>query len=286
MASQTQVVTSLSELFDRYDVFLIDAWGVLHDGRQLYPGVRETLLQLRQADKAVLVLSNAARRHADFKRELARLGLQGDMYSAVVTSGELSWRALHDRSPAFVKSGSRFFYLGPDRSRGVVEGLDLEEVKTLSKADFIVNTGAQGNQPDAGRFEPLLREAVERALPMLCANPDQIAVRGGVTGISAGAIARLYEKIGGGVIYFGKPHAPVYEACFRRYPEIPRSRILMLGDGLATDIKGANQAEIDSVFLSSGIHQAELEKSDLQTLFQRYQATPTYVIPSMLPQTQ
>ena len=284
---KTQQISGLADLIDRYEVFLIDAWGVLHDGRQLYPGVRKTLLQLQRADKAVIVLSNAARRHVDFKQELAKLGLGNDLYSTVVTSGELSWRALHDRLPAIAHFGSRFFYLGPDRSRGVIGDLDREEVHALSEADFIVNTGAQGNQPDASSFEPLLQEASKLGLPMLCANPDQLAVRGGVMGISAGAIARLYQQTGGEVIYFGKPHAPIYEACFELYSDIPRERFLMLGDGLATDIKGANRAGIDSVFLSSGIHHSELEKEPqgLQTLSQRYQVTPTYVMHSMLPQT-
>lgn len=279
-----QLITDLSEQTDQYDVFLIDAWGVLHDGYQLYPGVRETLTRLKAANRQIIIISNAARRHSEFKLELDKLGLGEDLYSDVVTSGELTWQAFQRQSDVVTKLGRRYFYQGPQRSRELMQGLYLDEVDGLEQAEFILNTGAEGNHTDASAFETLLQDARGMGLAMVCANPDQLAIRGGVPGISAGAIAKSYERLGGEVIYFGKPHPPIYEQCFALYPDKRRTQFLMLGDGLATDIRGANNAAIDSVFLSSGIHAAELEgdtPATLEKLYAHYQAYPTFVMNSM-----
>lgn len=278
----TQLLEKLDVVFDQYQVFLVDAWGVLHDGRSLYPGARRVLEQLIDADKKVIVLSNAARRIPAFEAELEKVGISRGLYTAAVTSGELSWRALNEKNTGpLSRAGCRYFYQGPKRSRGLLEGLALKEVAQLSEADFIINTGAEGNQPDARAFGSMLRQAREMDLPMLCANPDRIAIRGGVLGISAGAIAYAYEQLGGKVIYFGKPHRPVYQYCFNLYAEVDSREFVMLGDGLITDIKGANNACIDSVFLMSGIHHAELcgaEAIKPAVLFEKYQAWPKYVL--------
>ncbi len=277
-----QLLENLDTVFKQYEIFLVDAWGVLHDGKSLYSGAGEMLKHLMVAGKKVIVLSNAARRIPAFKEELKKVGISPNLYTDVVTSGELSWRALSGLSDSVLAgAGRRFYYLGPRRSRGLLDGLTLEEVSKLSDADFIVNTGAEGNQSDASAFEPLLKEALNINLPMLCANPDRIAIRGGVPGISAGAIAYTYEQFGGKVIYFGKPHPPIYQSCFDMFPGVDSSAFVMLGDGLLTDIKGANTAGIDSIFLASGIHQAELSGTEAITqeaLFEKHQTWPDYVL--------
>lgn len=273
---------NLNAVFSQYEVFLVDAWGVLYDGKSLYPGAREMLQQLMDGGKKVIVLSNAARRSLIFKEELAKVGIERSLYSDAVTSGELSWLALHNQNDnPLARAGHRYYYQGPQRSRGLLDGLALEEVSQLPAANFIINTGAEGNQPDTSAFEPMLNEALSLDLPMLCANPDRIAIRGGVLGISAGAIAVAYEQLGGKVIYFGKPYPPIYQTCFDMYPGVDSSAFVMLGDGLVTDIKGANKAGIDAIFLASGIHQAELSGAEAITqeaLFEKYQAWPDYVL--------
>lgn len=275
----------LSSIVSHYDVFLVDAWGVLHDGKSLYPGAGELLDRLIKADKKVVILSNAARRIADFKTELLKVGVSSQRYTEAITSGELCHQALVEPyDVGLEKIGNHYFYQGPERSRGILKGLDLEEVELLADAGFIINTGAEGNVPDASGFVKMLSEAQVLGLPMLCANPDRVAIRGGVMGISAGAIAYQYEQMGGKVVYFGKPHLPIYQRCFKLFPQIDRSAFVMLGDGLPTDIRGANQAGIDSVFLSSGIHQVELSGADaitLDTLFDKYRVRPTYTLSSL-----
>jgi len=279
------MLDGLDGIVSRYEVFLVDAWGVLHDGKSLYPGAGELLEQFMQRGKKVIILSNAARRIADFKAELTKLGILSSLYTDAITSGELCHQALTesgDLRPGNI--GNRYFYQGPDRSRGILSDLNLEQVESLKEANFIVNTGAEGNLPDASGFENLLREARSLELPMFCANPDRVAIRGGVMGISAGAIAYDYQKLGGKVIYFGKPHLPIYQRCFDLYPQFGRSAFVMLGDGLPTDIRGANQAEIDSIFLTSGIHQQEIngaQANALEALFNKYQAHPTHVLQNL-----
>ncbi len=277
-----QTLDELDTLIHRYQVFLVDAWGVIHDGKSLYPGAGNILERLVDSGKKVIILSNAARRIPAFKTELSRLGVTAELYTDAVTSGDLTRQALKNSgNAAFESVGRRYFYLGPLRSHGLLDGLKLTEVRGLGEASFILNTGAKGNQPDASGFEGMLREACGLELPMICANPDKIAIRGGIPGISAGAIADAYERIGGKVIYFGKPHLPIYQYCFDLFPGIEQTAFVMIGDGLATDIKGANTAGIDSVFLASGIHHQELAGANalkLEELFLQYQARPNYVL--------
>jgi HAD superfamily hydrolase (TIGR01459 family) len=277
-----QTLDELDTLTHRYQAFLVDAWGVIHDGKSLYPGAGNILERLIDSGKKVIILSNAARRIPAFKTELSRLGITAELYTDAVTSGDLTCQALKNRGHVVFESiGRRYFYLGPLRSRGLLDGLKLKEVRGLGEASFILNTGAEGNQPDASGFEVMLRGACDLGLPMICANPDKIAIRGGIPGISAGAIADAYERMGGKVIYFGKPHLPIYQYCFDLFPGIEQTAFVMIGDGLATDIKGANNAGIDSVFLASGIHHQELAGANalkLEQLFLQNQARPDYVI--------
>jgi len=270
---------SITTVCQSYEVFLVDAWGVLHDGESLYPGAGEMLAQLMDAGKKVIILSNAARRIPAFKEELAKLGILTGYYTNAVTSGDLTWQAF--KGGVLAELGDHYFYQGPQRSRGILNGLALTEVCELEDAQFIINAGAEGNQPDASAYAAMLSKARKLNLPMVCANPDRIAIRGGVPGISAGAIALAYEQLGGKLTYFGKPHAPIYRYCFDLFPEVDPSAYVMLGDGLATDIKGANKAGIDSVFLASGIHQPELSGDHaitLNAIFEKYQAWPQYVV--------
>ena len=148
-----QLLENLDAVFRQYEVFLVDAWGVLHDGKTLYPGAGEMLKRLMAAGKKVIVLSNAARRIPAFRKELEKVGISPALYTDAVTSGELSWRALSNSGEsALAGAGHRYYYQGPQRSRGLLDGLALEEVSQLPAANFIINTGAEGNQPDTSAF--------------------------------------------------------------------------------------------------------------------------------------
>ena len=273
-------IPGLGAIHDGYEVFLVDAWGVLHDGANCYPGVKHCLEQLAGQGKQVVVLSNAARRQEAITQELTQLGIGSGMYHSVVSSGELSWQALNADSKA-MGLGKLAYYLGPERSRSLCKGLHFQWVNSAEEANWVLNTGAPlDNPPDATGLIPLLQIMARYQLPMICANPDQVAVRGGELGISAGAIAKLYESLGGKrIIYYGKPHAELFKLAANKLKHVDKSRLLMVGDAFATDIAGAVNYGIDSLLVAGGIHAAELMPVDIETVkrvARQYAVEPTW----------
>ena len=274
-------IPGISAIYDQYDGFLIDSWGVLQDGVHRFPAATECLENLIEKGKKIIIVSNAARRHNEICRELEKVGITDNLYTGIMSSGEMTWLALHTQIVENI-NGICGYYLGPMRSRTLCDDLDYQWTEILEDADFILNTGApNGNPAKADHLTPLLTQMRDLNLPMICANPDQIAIRGGEFGISAGAIAKLYEELKGGpVTYFGKPGSDIFESALKLLPDMDKSKIIMIGDGLATDIAGAQNTDIDSVFITSGIHKGELTISDIDSITQctrSYNASPTFV---------
>lgn len=253
------IIGGVADLVDRYDGFIIDLWGVMHDGVSAYPGARDCLAALKARGKRIVILSNAPRRAAAVALRNAELGIPAALYHGLVTSGEAAWAALRARDePRHRALGRRACCIMPQRDRPLLDGLDLVEVPRPAEADFILVTGVEGPGEQVDGFAPLLAEGVAAGRPMLCANPDLEVVRGGVREICAGAIAARYEAMGGSVIYHGKPHRPIYQACFAALAMADPGRILAVGDSLRTDVAGARGAGIDSLFIAGGIHAEEL----------------------------
>jgi HAD superfamily hydrolase (TIGR01459 family) len=273
-------ISGLESIYDDYEIFLVDAWGVLHDGENCYPGAKHCLKQLMGRDKQVIVVSNAARRQGVFCQELERVGITKNMYHSVVCSGELTWQALQG-SHAVGQFGDTGYFLGPERSRSILDDLDFRWVENLEEACFVLNTGApSGNPGNTDTLAPILEQMASLQLPMICANPDQVAVRSGKLGISAGAIARHYQSLGGDpIIYFGKPHNGIYEMAVGVSKDIDRSKVLMVGDAFETDIAGAVNYGIDSLLITGGIHDDELRPLNAKTVARSagiYGASPNY----------
>jgi HAD superfamily hydrolase (TIGR01459 family) len=253
------VIDGVAAIADRYDGFILDLWGVMHDGVRAYPGARDCLAELHRRGKRIVILSNAPRRAAAVVARNAELGIPADLYHGLVTSGEAAWQALSGRSDPWHRAlGSRAYCLMPARDRGLLEGLALEEVATVSQAELILNTGVESARDRIEDFEAVLAEGVAAGLPMLCANPDLVVIRGGVRELCAGSLAARYETLGGFVRYHGKPHAAIYGLCFEQLGIADRRRILAVGDSLHTDVAGAAGAGIDVLFIAGGIHADEL----------------------------
>jgi HAD superfamily hydrolase (TIGR01459 family) len=253
----------IADLVSDYDGFVLDLWGVLHDGLNLYPGVAETMGLLAAADKRFVMLTNAPRRAWAISEQLESLGLPKEFCGPVMSSGEATWRELHGRSdPWYAGLGNRCFHIGPARDEHLLDGLDLERVQTLEGADFILNTGPWQDGERVEDYEDRLSAGARLDLPMVCANPDLQVIRGGKRIICAGALARRYEALGGKVRYLGKPHASIYGHVFEHLNGIARGRILAIGDSLRTDIAGAAAAGIDAVIVIGGIHAEELGAAD------------------------
>jgi HAD superfamily hydrolase (TIGR01459 family) len=254
-----QYLTGFAPLAARYDGFIIDLWGVVHDGVRAYPGAVDTLTRLRDAGKKAILLSNAPRRADAVQQAMRHMGIADDLYSGIMTSGEATHLMLRDRSdPWYAALGRRVFHLGPARDRGVLEGLDLVPVDRLDEAEFLLNTGPDdlGNQTEVAEFEQVLQEARRHGLKMICANPDLEVIRGGQRVICAGALAKRYEELGGEVRALGKPDPAIYGPVLDQLA-LPAGRVLAVGDGLRTDIAGAKAAEIDACWVLGGIHHHE-----------------------------
>lgn len=255
-----EFLDSFAPLASRFDGFILDLWGVIHDGVAPYPGAAETLSQLRAIGKPVVLLSNAPRRAAVAQTNLREMGLTDNLYTGIMTSGEATYSALATREdPWFARLGQRVFHLGPERDRNVIVGLPLTLVTQPVEADFVLNTGPDDlNGPtELNDHLPILQACRAANLPMICANPDLEVIRGGVRLICAGALAECYEAIGANVKWLGKPDPAIYAPALRMLG-IPRDRVLAVGDALRTDIAGAEAAGLASCWILGGIHRAEL----------------------------
>lgn len=255
-----KIISGLRELAASYDVLVCDIWGVIHNGREAFPGVVETLRRFREQG-TVLLLSNAPRPNAPIREQLASLSVTADAYDELVTSGDLTRRLLIERGPLNIHR------VGPDRDWPLFDGLDIRLV-AMKDADAIVCTGPfddTNEGPDD--YRDYWHDALARRLPFYCANPDLVVQRGDQMIYCAGALAHQYEEQGGDVLYLGKPHAPAYDFVAERLREltgrgIPKAKWLAVGDGLKTDIAGATQVGIDSLLITGGIHESELAHSD------------------------
>lgn len=251
-------IDGMRALAPRYDGFILDLWGVVHDGVAPFPGVLDCMRRLVDAGKRVVLLSNAPRRADDVVRRIAAIGVPEGLYHGVMSSGEEAWQHLSRRDdPFYAALGRRVLHIGSDRDLEIREGLDLDFVATPADADFILNTGPALWEDTIADYAPVLAAARARDLPMVCANPDLVVIHGGREALCAGALAEHYAAMGGRVRWHGKPHPSVYDSCLGLLKIADRRRILAIGDSLRTDIAGAAAAGIDSLLIAGGIHAGE-----------------------------
>jgi HAD superfamily hydrolase (TIGR01459 family) len=258
MSSAIPLLDGVSAIADRYDGFILDIWGVLHDGAAPYPDVVEALRRLIAAGKRVVVLSNAPVRAETVIGRITRIGIPRDGYHAAMTSGEEVYRLLVSRDdPFYAGLGRHCLHIGPARDKGMLDVVDLIETRDPAEASFILNTGVDGDDETVDTYEPLLQALRARDVPMICANADLHVMQGDRMVICAGALAQRYEAMGGRARWHGKPNRSVYETCFGLLGVADRRRILGVGDSLRTDIAGARGAGIDSLLVAGGIHAEE-----------------------------
>ena len=253
----------LATLAEHYDGFVLDQFGVLHDGQRPYPGVAEALRQLRARGKQVTVLSNSGKRAAHNAERLSRFGVTPDLYDSVLSSGEVTWQMLQarDRAP-WSEFGNRVLLLNPADDAAMIDGLALQRVTDVAQADFML----LASLPDAMQprdLAPLLEQALARRLTLVCANPDRQRLTPRGIEPSSGALAALYEDMGGAaVVWVGKPYPLIYQACQERLQALGAQRICAVGDSLEHDIKGGAGAGFDTCFIAGGLHGAAFEALD------------------------
>lgn len=258
------LLSGLREVADKYDAFLLDIWGVIWNGENLYDGVAECIEKLSKAGKAIVFLSNSPRRAENIEAFFNQWGVRREWYKTAITSGETAYSLLRER--AFPNLGRKFYNPwkddnnpadSPIHSPLFPSDLGLELVDDVHQADFLFGGLAFGarNLPD---FEDILAVGLSRKLPFLCVNPDRVVTVGGKTLMMPGRIAERYEQMGGEVIWIGKPYPAVYDAAMRLLGNPDRSRVAAIGDSLVTDISGAEGAGIAGIFNMTGIHWEEL----------------------------
>ncbi len=255
-----QHLTGFSAIAGGYDGFILDLWGVIHDGVTPYPGAVDCLRHLRAAGKRVVLLSNAPRRAHVAQEAMRGMGIPDDLYNGIMTSGEATHLMLRDRTdPWFAGLGNQMFHLGPERDRNVFETLQLTRVDDPAGASFVLNTGPDDlhSTSELADHEAVLQACRAAGLPMICANPDMQVIRGGTRVICAGALTRRYEALGGVARWIGKPDPAIYAPVLAMLG-MERPRVLAVGDALHTDIAGAAAAGVASCWVLGGIHAAEL----------------------------
>jgi HAD superfamily hydrolase (TIGR01459 family) len=255
----------LEEVYKDYDTYVIDLWGVIHNGVRLNNRAIEAVEKLIQNKKKVIFLSNAPRPSKEVKKFLQELKMKDQYLQNIMTSGEAAMLALEKE-----RYGKFFYHLGPEKDKTIF--FKIKKNKTsIEKCNFILCTGLFKNYEDnLDHYKNLLKDHTSKKL--ICTNPDLTVHKGDTVEYCAGTIAKIFESLGGETIYFGKPHKEIYKMCFGK-----KERVVAIGDNLNTDIKGANDMKIDSIFISSGVHRSEFTKeNELNELSNKYKVKFNY----------
>ncbi len=272
-------IGGLGEIIERYKVLLIDAYGVIHDGRRVFPAVNDALRRARAAGRKVVVVTNSPQRVAGMVFRLNDVGVEDGNYDAIASSGELTWRDLERRNGVngalprvhFILQGSGIRWLADVRN---------PMVEAMHDADIVVAAGMPyGTEAEAltSPLVPALAAARARNIPMLVADSDETYPENGIVRLGPGWIARHYDKLGGTVVEYGKPFDPIYDEALALAGKVEPSEVLMIGDNLKTDIAGATRRGFDSLLvLEGGVH-GWLSPKELATMAGELELSPTYV---------
>lgn len=281
----TRIVSSLAEIGGAYEALFCDLWGCYHDGIRPFPAAVAALQAYRRGGGRVILLTNAPRPAASVQRFLDGMAAPGDSYDAIMSSGTACQRAL-----ASGAHGRRFHYVGPERDLHMLSDIGLAPA-ALEEADAILCVGLRDDRSEtpADYFDEMAGW-LERGLALLCANPDLVVDRGEQRLYCAGAIALAYEQVGGRVVWFGKPHAPIYREAEALLAEvagraISRERILAVGDGIRTDVAGGLAFGLDVMFVTGGLSAEALgtdpehpEPARLDAYLAEHGVAPDYAI--------
>lgn len=272
MPSQLDGIRDLAE---RFDVFILDQFGVLHDGTAPYPGAVETLVRLKQAGKRTLLLSNSGKRSAPNEARLAKLGFVPGSWDHFLSSGEVAWQSLRKQLGASTEL--RCLLIARDGDRSAVEGLPLTLVETGEEADIVLLSASEGDRFDLDHYRRLLRPAAARGAKCLCTNPDKIMLTSVGPRFGAGRIAELYAELGGEVTWIGKPFPEIYAAALDMLGNPDRLRAVCVGDSIEHDIAGGQGAGLRTALVMTGVLETS-GPAERDRLFAQHGATPDFLV--------
>ena len=255
----------LRSIVGEYDVFFIDIWGVLHNGLNLFQNSVEVLENLEKNKKQFVLLTNAPRPNITVIEYLKKMGLDEKKAQKVYTSGQAALDQLN------IMNFKSFFHIGPPRDFDLFKTFENQKVDKIDNCEFLLCTGLFDNhKTDLKFYEKLLLDQIKKK--MICTNPDLVVDRGEVREFCAGTIAKVFEKLGGEVKYFGKPYPEVYEKALKNFRD---KKVICIGDNLNTDIKGANMQNFDSLLINNGIHKNEISNG-IKELTKKYNVVVNY----------
>ncbi|MCB9984011.1 MAG: TIGR01459 family HAD-type hydrolase [Rhodospirillales bacterium] len=255
--AKTKFCRGISNISDSYAGFILDQWGVLHDGHKPYDGVVDCLKELKNRKKHIIILSNSGKRADVNKERLKKIGIGPSLYDQIVTSGEMTWQGINNQDEGFfVGLGKKAYVISRGGDRSIVDGLEVEVVDDPANADFLIISGTDAPDKTLEDYESALKAAARKGLTALCANPDSRGIMGALSIMGPGTLARRYQDFGGVVHYIGKPHQPIFKHCIRllQEKEIYPGQTIMIGDTLAHDILGGNLVNIDTCLVKTGLH--------------------------------
>ncbi len=252
-SNEPQKLKGISEISDKHDVYFVDLWGVVHNGVQCYPEALKVLGKLKEQNKKIVLISNAPRPSPVVKAYLETIGLKSSCYDFLITSGDITREYI-----LLNLNKKKFFHLGPTRDIDLFKGLKITLARQ-DECDEIICTGLLSNQEKLEDYETILNYFLNKKVPLICANPDDVVIRGEKIEFCAGALANHFKKKGGVVRYFGKPYSEIYSFALKKISNHSdfkgkKINILAIGDNIKTDIRGANLFNLDSVLILNGIY--------------------------------
>jgi len=257
----------LKSIINNYDIFYIDLWGVVHNGITLHKNAIETLKEISKAKKEYILLTNAPRPNKIVKAFLEKMGMNKEIREKVYSSGEASLNYLKKN---YLEK--KFYHIGPPRDFDLFVEFENNKGKDLSESTYLLCTGLFENQgEDLDYYKELLKDHINKK--MICTNPDLIVDRGSKRELCAGSVAQVFEKMGGEVVYFGKPFPEVYNQSINNEGK----KALSIGDNLNTDIKGANLLNYDSLIISNGVHKNEIKKDGIEVVSKKYEVVVNFI---------
>jgi HAD superfamily hydrolase (TIGR01459 family) len=286
----TKFCLGISDISDSYTGFIIDTWGVLHNGHHAHESAIECLRELKARNKYVMLLSNTEERADEIAAALKAMGIDPSLYNSVITSGELLWQGLkHQNTDGFQNLGTSCYLIGGERTRNFLKSIPIDVVNNIADAGFLVIAGWDQLDMTPNAYDDILREAVRRRLKTICVTPDSRALMGMNYTTGTNQITRRLQEFGGVIHFIGKPYRPIFMQAIKtlHQNDIYPGQTVMVGDAMAHDILGASLVNMDTCLVRDGMHAGlfrpattpgELNKLLNMLIAQYNHVKPTYLV--------
>ena len=270
--------TTLENLAGQFDAFFIDQFGVIMDASGPYPFAVDAIKRLSQYNKPIVLISNSGKRAAKNCARLERLGFELSLFTAVITSGEMAYWTIKNIFQVGHSTTPKIYLISRDADTSPINGLSCEIANNTNEADYLIIAGSESDTKPFNYYTSLLEPLATRGVPAFCTNPDLTMLTSNGTSFGAGFIAKEYEKMGGSVTWFGKPHPLIYKNALNKIPEIESKKVLCVGDSIEHDIRGSFNANCSSALVKTGIAATKKDEEIINS--PNFSDIPNFIIPA------